>query len=1069
MFINFRAATPLILILVAALSLTGCQRQRAENSLKKTQQKLSEIEVNYGGMEHAPERVESIQQQIDNARGLLASDAGQALSIAKDAGASADQLLEQVKPKQAEKLFAQAQDEIRVADINDLPRVDPERYNRIRELKTKANEAKSNSDWDDVITLSNEIIGEVSTGLAGLKLESDRRGIDAEQALTDLTKIGGNIYAPEVVIAVRTDTDLARKIAEEDRDYVLAANKFAEAKNRAEQGIIQVLREKSREAIEEIEGHLTEALIEGAKQFKNDDYQSANRLFEGVLVDYKEGRYNAVIEASKILLDRAQTLVIETKRAASDDRIQAMQANIQELDQGGITEYLPGSLGQLRQQLEQARTIRQDDTEEAFDKIKQISIEAADEYERQRNAFQTVALDAIRDARNQLDTSRTVYDRMETIFDPIEGQMSEEQRAFEAQKQTRQIELGQTLEQANSNLETAELRQQAGNFRGAIILAREVQDTTEMVLSEVYHTVAHNASIELAKLISRYERDGARQYAADELERSSQKLEQVKSLIARGQYKTAVEAAAEARADVELMAQRIAGRATEDLREARRTLGSANSEKTRRYRSGMLDNVQVLIQEAEQSLQQEKLKIALETAQRATALALQAEKEANMLAAREQIDEAVNSITRAQESGAEVYAGREIEDARRLLSSSRTLFANEEYVKAEELALSSEQRAHNALFKKINDAETAIATAEAVDGWDHDYRKLAAANTKLREARAAMEQSNYRESASLADSSREEAQALVKNAKLNNFNQRVARIRQNLDVGTTEGLNFFQPEESIEVRRTLAELENQYSADDYERVMTEIERLEGKLRITLDDTDGLVKTVSAQLEERLDVMDDAGAADYASVEIAEARKYLNYARLDYRQDAYKSAHSNLTKAIELTAEVEARQAEIVYADEVQELFDEYRELQDKFANVLTLSPAELKALAVGVHGTQRSLAISGAVTPNDFADGVDMLFSRALNIKAPKGLEKFHESVLEAFAEGRIAAKNFEKLVILNRTAKSEAFALIDAAYFHMRQSNEMVSDIQSMLISDQIRFRLVSGQTAAIVNAYDR
>ncbi len=1068
MFVNVRAASFLVVLLVAIFAVTGCQRQRAENSLKKTRQKLSDIDLNYGGYEHAPDQMEQIQQLIERANGQLTTDAGAALDLAKQASAQADQLLEEVKPQQAEQLFSTAQNEIRVADINDLPRREPERYSRIRELKTQADAAKSNNEWDEVIQLSQQIIDEVETGLAGLRNDVDRRSIDADQALTNLTKIGGNIYAPEVVIAVRTQIDLAEQIADEDRDYVLAATKFSEAKNRAEQGIIEVLREKSRESIEEIEGYLTEALLEGAKQFKNEDYQSANRLFESVLVDYREGRYNAVIEASKLLLERSQNLVIETKRAASDDRIATMQENIQELDQGGIQEYLPGALADLREQLARAREIRQQDTEEAFDQIKEISIEAADEYDRQRNRFQQLALDAIRDARNSLETSRAVFDRMDDIFEPVSGEMSEEQRAFENQKETRRVELGQRLEEANNNLVTADLRQQQGEFRGAIELANQVRQSSENVLSEIYHTVAHNASIELAKLISRYERDGARQYASEELQRATQKLEQVKQSVDQGNYKTAVEQAAEARADVELMAQSISGRATENLREARRTLDSASSEKTRRYRAEKLDRVQELIEQAEQNLQEERLKIALETAQRATELALNAEREANMEAADEQIQEAASAITRAQDAGAGVYASREVEDSRRLLASSRTLFQTGEYVRAEELAMSSQQRAQNALYKKINQAEADIANAKAVNAWDYNYDSLANAIAKVREARQLIQNGQYDESAKLAESAERTAYKLTQNAKRKNFDQRVARIRENLEIGTKEGLNFFQPEESKEVRRRLVELQDNYSPDDYERIMSEVERLEGKLRITLDGTDGLVTQVAAQLEERLDNLEDAGAVHYATAELARARQSLELARLDYRRDYYKSAHSNLDDAIDLTRKIESRQAEMEYASEIQQLFDDYDRLQDQFSNVLTLNPQELKALAVGVNGSSRMVSISSQITPNEFRAGVDELFSRALVLEVPKGIENFHESVIKAFAEGRVAANNFEKLVILNRVAREEAFALIDQAYYHLRVSNEMIADIQRKVVSDEIRFRLVSSGAGEIVNAYD-
>jgi len=1065
-FKNCQAAF-LAVILLATVFFAGCQRTRAENSLRKTQSKLANIESNYSGEKHDPAELAAIRQKVSDANTTLTSDAAAALTAAREAAARADQLLESIKPKHGNAVYAEAQNEIRVADINDLQRLEPAPYQRIRELKGQADEAKNANKWDDVIKFSEQIKNEVLSGLAQLKNEADRKERDANQALDQLRGEAGNRYAPEVVVTVQSEIQNASKISNEDRDYVLAANRFAEAKNKAEEGVVQVLRRRSREAIEEIEGNITTALIEGAKQFKNDDYEKANEFYLRIITDFEEGRYRPVIEASKVLLSQTQILVIETKRAASDDRIQELAANIGELERGGILEYIPGSLDRLREYLTEVRAIRVEDTEQAFDKIKGIHIDASDEYERQRGAFQVLAQDAIRNAGNSLETTRTVYRQMDTIFDPIVGDMNAEQLAFENQKRTRQEELGRRIEEGGNNLVTAELRQQQGDFRGAIVLSGEVVDLSESVLASVYHTVGHNAAIELANLISRYERDGARQYAPAELARSTEKLETVKGTIAGGEYKLAVEQAAEARADVELMAQRIAGRATEDLREARRTLSSASSENTQRFRAAELAQVQVLIEEAEKNLQEDKLKLALETAQRATALALLAEKEAYQLSADEKIAEALAAISRAQTAGAELYAGREVEDARRLLGSARSVYGTENYAKAAELAGSSTERANNALYRIIREAEESISTAEQVGGWDYDHARLASANTMLKEANALIEAGEYAESRSRAESARSTASALVVDTKRANFNAACRAIHRDIAVGTVEGLNFFQPEESIAIRRRITELENEYNPDDYQRVMTEVEKLHGTLRSTLDRTAELVIEVAAQLDERLQSLRDRGAAEYAAVEITSARDSLRSARLDYRRGLYKSAHSNLKNAIDLTREIEGREKYIAYSAEVQDLFNEFNQVQTQLSRVLSLSPKEMKQLAVGPSGSTQAISLSAPLTPNEFRDKVDELYSRALVVKAPAGKEQLHEAVITAFAEARLAASNFEKLVILNRVPRAEAFLLIDNAYIRLNNANVMIGNIQKQLVADEVQFRLVQADVGTLVNSF--
>lgn len=1035
---------------------SGCQKMRAETSLKKTSQTVSKIEEVYGGKTHDPDKITAIRQTIDRANGLLATDASQALVEAQNAARDTEQLLESVRPKQANDLYNKAQEEIRVATFNDLPRIANDRYTRIQEINKEAGKAKDENRWDDVISRSNEIIQEVATGLSTLKQGAERNRLDAEGSLNELRQIGGPVYVPEVVISVQDQINGAVKIAEKERDYTLAANKFAEAKVHAEEGITQVRREQAREKIEQIEGLLATALVEGVKQFKPEDYENSNRLLKTLADDYNRGSFTTVIEGAELLIPRAQTLVIETKRAASDDRISTMLRNINELQDGGILEYLPGSLDRLQAFLASAQETRKRNVEEAFDEIKRVSVDAADEYDRVRGNFQQLAQDRIRDGKSSLEATRAVFEQMETIFDPIEGEMDSDQKAFEAQKSTRRVELGKGLEEANTNLLTADIRQQDGKFKGAIVLAEEVKRSSERILSEVYHVVGHNASIELAKLISRYERDGAREYAPEELQRSVTKLEEVKKTIADAQYQRSVSLAAEARADVELMAQRIAGRATVDLGEARRSFSSATSEKTRKYRAAMLDEVGSLIEKAEGDLQAGRLKLALETANRATTLANQAKKEANRLAADEQVTAAEMTLTTAQDAGAEVYAGRELEDARKLLTSARSVYAAEDYEKAEELASSARERAYAGLYKKINDAETEIASAKAVGGWDYSSSVLASANTKVREARIAMDEKRWNDAASLADSARSEASGLTVSAKANTFATRTAAIRANLDAGTQQGINFFQPEESIAIRKKLAELQNSYTDENYERVMVEVEKLEASLRGTLDGTSNLVYTVADQQEARAKRLEDAGATSYAAAELAQAKSSLEYARIDYKRGLYASAHKNLRKAIDLLDNASARDGQERYSSSVRELFAEYIALQLQFQNVLTLDPVELKNISIGANGAAQSVSISSQISPIEFRKGLDKLYTRALELKAPESMKNLHEGVITAFTEGRVAALHFEKLAILNRVARREAEELIDQAYIRMNKSNQIVTAIQQQLISDEVRFRLV-------------
>jgi len=1064
MFAQRRLAWFLALVAILVLPLTGCQKYRAENSLKKTAQILSEIEQKYGGLTHEPERVNALKTQLENARGLLASDPGLALETASQARTEADLLLEATRPKEASVRLARANEEIRVADINDLIRTDPERYNRIRQIINDAGVANSQNKWDDVIRLSDEAVAEVATGLAPVKTRADRKRLDADAALTELRQNEGNRYAPEITVQVQDVINQAVRIVERDRDYQLAANRFDDAIQRADKGITLVRSEKSREALEQIEGFLATALIEGAETYRPDEYAELARRVEELNKSFRDGAFTTVLEAAGRLSEDAQTLVVQTKRSASRERIENQARAIDELERGGVNEYVPNALTGLREKLSRMRAENEKDTEAAFDAVKAIFVEADAETELIRNQFQAVAVTRIREAKGKLETTRGVFDRMQTIFEPITGEMTSDQMAFENQKAVRQTTLSGQLNEANVRIVTAELRQQEGRFREAIVLSGEVETLSAEILSEVYHTVAHNASIELARIISRYEREGARQYAQAELTRSTEKLEKVKADIAAKEYQRAVETAAETRAEVELMAQAIAGRATVNIREAEAARTAASSEKTRKYRGEDLAEVGRLIEEARGHLTADRLGLAVETADSATVLARKAETESNQLAADEAINAASQALVKAQDAGSELYAGREVEDARKLLSSAKTLYASADYVKAEELAASATSRAQAALYKKINEAEAEIANAQAVGGWEYDNSRLARANTDLREARLLIESGQYDASRSKAASAASTAGSLTVDAKNHTFATRIASLRENLQAGASQGVNFFQPQDAIRARREIARLENSYTVDNYELIMVEVKKLEAEVRGTLDSTDVLVDTVAQQQGTRLDALVENGADQFASVEVKEARDGLRFAQLDYQRGLYKSAHSNLDRAIKLINEIEARRAQEEYSAAVQALFGEYRKLQSAYDNILTLSPQELKNLATGPNGASQAVAISTQITSAEFRAGVDRLYSEALNLKAPAGLGPIHEAVIQAFSEGRIAALNFEKLAILNRVSRNEAQLLIDQAYIRMNNSNRLVGEVQKLLVSDEVRFRLVNNRADTLV-----
>lgn len=1059
-------AKVMLLAVVMAAALTGCKGQRAKVALNKSQEIVAQLE-DLNASIHAPDKLEQIRSLIDATSNSLANGASaEAFDTARQAKQLAEDTLATVETEEARRLWNKAEEDIRVADVNAVPRVDPDRYNRIRTLREEANTARTENKFREVIRICREISSEVETAISPMKNDAEKERITAEQKLQELKASGGQIYDPESVINVQDIITRAEGITKDQRDYVLAANQYREAVSTAENGLVNVQRLKGKEAIERIEDLLATALDEGAKRFRPEDYDSVIGLLRNLVQDFDEGRYNRVELSSKEVLPRAELLVVNTKRDAADDRIQTIRNHISDFVDAGAREYLPGRVEVLDGMLANMLQVRQADTEAAFDEVKVLFQQAEEEAAKVSASFRALADDAIRLAGNELDTTEGVYAQMEGIFAPV-ADVPADMQPFEAAKDARRVELRKALEQARAALKESEARRDDGKFRNSILLAQEQGRAAREVLNGIYDLVSGNAVIELSNLISRYERDGARLYAPEELDRSVADLERVKEARAAQRYLEASGIAAAARANIELMARRISGRAVDDLRVARELYEGIAKGRTAELSGEMTQRVKQLLDQAEVDLQADRLKLALEAANEAARLADEAKTQADRKAADAAIQTANGTIGRAREAGAAIYAGRELESARNLIGSAQSLFSGGDFVKAEELALRSQEQATAALYRKVNAAEAAIADAKAVGGWEYDNDTLSKASANARNAATLIEAGQYSKSADLADSARSAANGVGRSSRQKNFDGTVRRIIDNLDAGTKQGINYFQVGDSVEIRRQLADIQNRWSLQNYDYVMAELNVLEGYLRGVLDGTDDIVTTVADQQGKRLDFLVEQGAVDYAADLVTTARDSLKFARIDYRNGLYKSAHSSLTRAIRAVNEVENRYNQELYEEEVAALFAEYNDAQYRFKNVLALDPAELKALAFGSGSRGSMVAIAGNSTPADFRADADKVYSQALYIQPPVPMQRVHESVISALNEGRIAAIHFEKLVVLNEASNVEAERLIDEAYARINSSNKTVADLQREFFADEVRFRLVNTRdlTASSVN----
>lgn len=1052
----FRLAS---LALAAGFLLAGCKAQQANMKLKTAKQKLGEAEA-VSAEKYAGPVLQQAREAIDTAnRSMESGDAGAALDSAKRGLELAEQALQQSKVQYATDMAGMAKQAVDVAVLNQGSTIDPVRFEKINATFNQINEARAKDNWDQMITLATQVINEVDLLLQSLKNEAERQMIAAQNGLTAMKAEGAGVYVPERVIEV---TDLVNQVGvliQEKRDYISARNVAENAARKAQEGIDATRREKGKEAMDQIEQLILAAIEEGAQIYQDQQLAEVNQLYDSLTADFEENNFERVLLSADVLKPKVENMVFNTKKKAAEARIENLARTIASLEEAGVEEYLEGRVNVLREMHTQARDLYANNTEADFDKIKTLSQDALIEEEKIRSAFDDLANDEIRKTRDSLDRAQAVFDRMQGIFlvQPVEG-MSALDLQFENAKSALREELGAALNNARLNLEVARGRRQEGKYKGAILLAQEVSRSVEATLNEIYHVVAFNAVMELAARISAYEMDGAQLYAPVELARSKGLLEDTKSLIAQKDFRLAVTRAAETRAQMEIMVQKIAERATNAIEEANDALREARSSVTERYRAEDLNAAAQSLQNAQTALTAGQLRNAVELAGSATERARTAAREAARLAAEDELENARSRIKRAQDADANRYAGKEFDDAKRLIQSSEDLFTLGKFAEAREVAIAASDKANQAFYKLVNDADAAINEAKSAGGWDRNRAVLVRAIANNDEARRVIELGQYANSAALARGAEKDALSVARASKIQNYRDQIRRIEENLEAGRQQGLTLFQVDDFVGVNQRLVTLTDSFDQgglSNYEYTMTELSKLEARLRNALDSTQRKVHQVVAEQNSVLERMvTEDNAMDYAAPLVERAKGNLKAAKLDFDRRLYKSSHTSLAQAISDIREIQRRRDQERYILRARSLFSRLDEAKSRFSGVVNLHPDMLKSLARGDRDRGLPVNLADVYSPNDFRKAVEALYAEATVITPPATEAKTHEEVIAALNDARLAAINFEKMAIFNQITQRETDSIIDAAYQMLKSSDARVANLQRKFAEDEVRYR---------------
>jgi hypothetical protein len=1062
---HLNAARLLTLMLLVVVALSGCGKETgAQSRLQKAQSTFNDLE-RLDGPVHDPAGMERLQNLINQGNSLLAGrQVDQAFETSKEAVTLSEELLPRVTEAQARAVFQRAQDDVQVATTNNL-RADAERWNRILALQQELNGARSANNDKEIIRLSDEIRSEVDAGVAQVRNRADSARIEANKMLDELRAQGGTMWDQPSVTRTESAIRDADRVYDVDKSFEEAERLFKAAQDLARTGIRNTQEAKSRRAIEDIENSLAVALDEGARDLTADEYNRVSDVLRQMNEDYDNQRFESVLSTSNQWVPRAEKLVEETKRAASQVRIAEIRTSIEDFQTGQVENYLPGRLAAISDLLVVAQQAVQPDTVEAFDQVREIYRQARNEIDRLESDFRELANAAIRRAQTRLDAASAVYNEVNTIFAPRtpenwgkQGEIST--NAMDEAREAARIQIGADLSQTADEIERARGAVSSREYSRAIISAQEQETRADAILNRTYQVIANNAVIQLAGLISAYERDGAAIYSPEEHRRANEGLASVRAAIAQENFQQAVVLAGNTRADIDLMGQAVANKAVVSIRETRAIFNSIlGSRFASAEAQARLAEADQLILAAEQDLQANRLKGAIEGAERGLRVARQAQAIGEKAIAEEVLGRVTTQMNRAVAAGAERSAGDQLERARTLNARAQEFYAAGAYAEAGQLGAEALDQAEAALYFRINNAESAIAEAQSLGAWDNDARQLSRAVVQVREARELMEEDRFTQAGQLADSANARASRLVNSTKRSNFRDARGTVLSDMQRGRNEGLTQFQAEDAIGVRRQIADLDNNFTPAEYERIMADVTTAKARLRVAIETTDEIVNAVLSYQTNRLDQLVAHGANDLNPHLVRDAREFLKFSRIDYDAGKFAQSRRNLDKGFARINEIEHAIMVDSYGDEITSMFQRVAQAQQDFRFQLSLSPEVVKNLAFGTHARAANISVPGPLVARTYRDEIDRIYSEFIRIVPPPNFGHIHGMVHQVFDDLRVSAIAFDRFVILAAAPIEEGERLIDEAYTRLNRANRGMAEVNSRIFREALDVRLTTAE----------
>lgn len=667
--------------------------------------------------------------------------------------------------------------------------------------------------------------------------------------------------------------------------------------------------------------------------------------------------------------------------------------------------------------------------------------------------FDAMAQGEINKASEQLGASEATFRTMEQIFDKkIPGTWTGSDLALENAKNTMKEELRSRLSTAGLNLSLATVRRQEKDFDMAIEVARQVSESAEYITGQTFRVVAHNSVLEIANELTKYEREGGRQYAQVELDKTHKMLDETKGLLEKEQYRQAVRRAADTKAQLSILYQELERVAVAKIDSAQAQLKEARQNRAEKYESQSLAQAVTLIDQARGSLERgDNMQQAIEAAANAESIAQSAKEQSLKEWAQDMSRHSEILIGRAIAAGAPRFAPERLQKAQALRNNVDELLARQQYRQAVEMGAQAIEAADGALMAQINEAEDAIASARRFNGFQYDPDRLAHAIVALKSAREDMEAGNYQKAAVESQIALTTAQNITGKAKRQSFDDQLEVLKARVDEAAKAGPGYYQIKDLAKIVGEMNRLQNSYDPKNYQNYADKVKLLEAQVAGLMESSPDALKATVSDLQNRLQELEERGARRSEEPRVREVEKKIEYAQMDFKAEKYRPSYENVRDAARLLGEIETRLDERQFDMELTSFLKEFTTQMDKFGLVLDMGSTTMAQLAIGPQGRPQAVSLLNASPPSQLRNELTQIGARVERMKVPASRVDVHEAAVKMFALAKEAAVQFEKMPILDQYSPTDAKTIIQSAYTKMLLARQQEQKIQAEVEHPQL------------------